>query len=344
MESRKMKRDGLLPRMEAIRYKTKTSYRYHPVNGKPINLGSDKQAAVRKVMDLTGRSKDEGTIKRLWEQYIDSKSWTDLAEATRTDYTQSSKYLVEVFGDMYASDIKSSMIYRYLTVERSTAPVRANREVAVLSNLIDLAIRRGEAEVNPCKQVRRNTEQPRTKAIDPKEFNKFIDWLNSRPKHPQKKVLAMMGEFCAYAGSRKVEFLDLTWPQIDEKAGVIRIKRAKQRGKKRGEVIEVIGISPALKDLITRLKTIRKDCLYVFPTQIGTHYTASGFKGMWGKAVAEAVKLKVIAGGFTFHDLRAFYVTQFKQSHQGRLPDLHSNPQTTARIYDRAKEVKRRAI
>ncbi len=57
----------------------------------------------------------------------------------------------------------------------------------------------------------------------------------------------------------------LSWPQIDEAAGVIRVKRAKQRGKKCGEVIVHIEITPALSELIVRLRAARKDdCLYVF--------------------------------------------------------------------------------
>lgn len=51
---------GLLPRMEARPRKDgKTiTYRYHPINldgtrGKPINLGTDKQAALRKTLDIS---------------------------------------------------------------------------------------------------------------------------------------------------------------------------------------------------------------------------------------------------------------------------------------------------
>jgi hypothetical protein len=42
---------GLLLRMEAIPRKSGFTYRYHPVGGKPINLGHDKEAAIRKVLD-----------------------------------------------------------------------------------------------------------------------------------------------------------------------------------------------------------------------------------------------------------------------------------------------------
>lgn len=47
---------------------------------------------------------------------------------------------------------------------------------------------------------------------------------------------------------------------------------------------------------------------------------------------------------FTFPDgSRAFFVTEHKRL-RGALPDLHKDPATTARVYDRSKEVNRRAL
>lgn len=336
------RRDGLLPRMEARKTKKGFTYRYHPVGGKPINLGADKTEAVRKVLDLTGQGDDLGTIARLWEQYQESTYWKRLAKATQTDYTQCSGPLLKTFGAARASDIEAPDIARYLRVERADAPVRANREVALLSNLIGLAIERGEANRNPCREVRRNEEQPRTEAVDPIAFMKFAAWVPSLGG--QWAVIGMAAEYAALAGNRKAEFLDLSWPQIDEQQGVIRIKRAKQRGKKRGEVIEHIEITPAIAELLERLRAARKnDCLYVFSNRHGTHYTTEGFKAMWSKLVKAAIDAKVIGERFTFHDLRAYYVTQHK-AERGALPDLHANPATTARVYDRSKIVKRRGL
>lgn len=51
----------------------------------------------------------------------------------------------------------------------------------------------------------------------------------------------------------------------------------------------------------------------MFPNQSGNAYTDSGFKGMWNKLVVAAVAEKAIETLFTFHDLRAYYVTQYKQ-------------------------------
>jgi integrase len=157
-------------------------------------------------------------------------------------------------------------------------------------------------------------------------------------------VIGMAAEYAALAGNRKAEFIDLAWPQIDESAGIIRTKRAKQRGKKRGEVIEHVEITPAIAELLQRLRAARKDdCLYVFSNRYGTHYTPEGFKAMWSKLMKQAITEKVIAKRFTFHDLRAYYVTRHK-AERGALPDLHANPATTARVYDRTKIVRRKAL
>ncbi|UTV56387.1 tyrosine-type recombinase/integrase [Burkholderia arboris] len=346
MESRSMKkhreRDGLLPRMEARKRKDGFTYRYHPMGKKPINLGQDRLVAIRKVLDLLGAGDDVGTIARLWEQFQETPGWQRYSQYTRNDYKQCSGPLLQIFGDMRAADIDATHVSKYLRVERAAAPVRANREAALLSNLIGLAIDRGEAKHNPCREVRRNEEQPRTEAPDPEDFQAFSAWVASLGG--QKAVIGMAAEYAALAGNRKVEFLDLAWPQIDEAAGEIRVKRAKQRGKKRGEVIEHIEITPALTELIARLRAARKDdCLYVFSNRYATHYTPAGFKTEWSKLMSKALELKKIGRRFTFHDLRAYYVTRHK-AERGALPDLHANPATTARVYDRTKIVKRRGM
>lgn len=337
-----MKRDGLLPRMEARKTKKGFTYRYHPVGGKPINLGADRIEALRKVLEITGGGDDIGTIARLWDQFKETPGWKRYSQYTRTDYEQCALKLLEIFGGMRAADIDATDVARYLRKERGDAPVRANREAALLSNLIGLAIERGEAKHNPCREVKRNEEQPRSESPEPADFAAFAQWLSAQGG--QRAVIGMAAEYAAGAGNRKVEFLDLAWPQIDEAAGHIRIKRAKQRGRKRGEVIEQIEITPHITELIARLRAVRKDdCLYVFSNRSGTHYTQAGFKAMWQKLMVEALKKKVIAHRFTFHDLRAYYVTQHK-AERGALPDLHANPATTARVYDRSRVVKRKAL
>lgn len=58
---------GLLPLMEARPWKDgKTvTYRYHPIGGKPINLGTDLPKALQKVLNLNGQG--DGLAHESWE-------------------------------------------------------------------------------------------------------------------------------------------------------------------------------------------------------------------------------------------------------------------------------------
>lgn len=330
---------GLLPRMEARVWKDgKTiTYRYLPIGETWLNLGTDRAAALRKVLDLNGDNSDRGSVAELWRLYQETREWADLADATRTDYLQCSKHLMLAFGKASPTVIKPPVLSRYLRKERADAPTRANRELALMSNLMNLAVERGDIEANPCKQVRRNKERPRVEAPEPETLIAFLVW--ARGRKGQARVLAGMAEFAALSGNRRTEFLNLHWPQVGD---VVRMLRAKQRGR---QTVELLGISEALHALLAVMRGLAKDDRVgaVFPTMSGNPYTEAGFKAMWSKLMAAALDEKAIDKRFTFHDLRAYYVTQHKAL-RGALPDLHANPGTTARVYDRTKEVKRRAL
>lgn len=334
---------GLLPRMEARLWadgKTIT-FRYHPIGAKPINLGTDRAEACRRVLEMNGQADDSGTIARLWEHYKASPKWRGLKERTQADFEAYSKPLLAVFGGVHAASITAPDVSRYLNVERASAPVRANREVSLLGNLIALAIRRGEALANPCRggQVERNTERPRTVAPSRSDIDALVRFAEA--KGGQWPVITMAAEFAALAGSRQIEFLSLYWPQFS--TDEVRLRRAKQR--KGVEKVEQISVSPALLALRNRLQAVAKDGKVgtVFPNRHGNPYTASGFASMWGKLMREAIAKKVIGRRFTFHDLRAHYTTQH-QEQEGKLPNLHASPTTTAKVYERSGVARRKAL
>ncbi len=171
--------------------------------------------------------------------------------------------------------------------------MRGNREIALLSNLMNVAIERGLIDANPCKRVKKNSERARTEAPEPAELRAFLDWLEAGS--PARKTLALMAEFAALAGSRRVEFLALQVPQIDMQAGEIRLMRAKQHGgTKRAENI---AMGPAMLDLAKRLLQLPRPetSLHVFINQHGSPLTESGFTTGWQRAMVEALETKVIS-------------------------------------------------
>jgi integrase len=204
-----------------------------------------------------------------------------------------------------------------------------------------VAVERGDIGVNPCKQVKRNLERPRTEAPEPETFTAFLAWLNTQG--PQRQVIGLMAEFAAMVGSRRIEFLHLTLPQIDSEAQTIRLMRAKQHG---GAMrVERVSITLGMEDLIRRLRALPRpdECLHVVTTRDGDPYTDDGFASTWQRAMAKALEDKIIPRRFTFHDLRAYYTTQHKAQYGG-LPELHADSKTTAKIYDMSRVSARKGL
>ena len=337
---------GLLPLMEARPWKDgKTvTYRYHPINGKPITLGTERAEAIRMVLDMNGQAPGTGTLKWVWDKFKASARWLAYTEGTKADYEGAWKQIEIRLGHMPIAEITSPTVARYVHVERAESPRRANIEKALLSRLFGHGIKLGVCEVNGTIGVEAHPEQPSDVEVDPKALAAFLTWLAKQSA--QRRVLGMAAEFASLAGSRQVEFLPLTWMQVDREAGVVRPIRGKQRGRRRGKVVEPITISPALGALLDRLQAIRRnDCLTVVPTRDNNAYSARGFKTMWQRCIADAIEAKVLKAEqrFNFHALRHHYTTVHKQIY-GTLPDLHADPALTARVYDHNREVRRRSV
>ncbi|MDP2367880.1 tyrosine-type recombinase/integrase [Rhodoferax sp.] len=306
------------------------------------------QRSVDKMARAGGSTDGQGTLKWVWEKYSDpetgSPRWKKLAEVTREDHRQAWKQIDKSLGDMQISDITSPIVARYVHVERADSPKRANTEKALLSNLFGQGIKLGACSVNATIGVEPHQLEARTEAPAAKLLEALLTWMGQQTT--QRKLIGMAAEYASLAGNRKCEFLKLTWPQVDREAKQIRIIRAKQRGKKRETIVEVIAISDDMEGLLTRLEALRlgRECLYVFPTRDGNKYSDKGFQSIWQRCIQDAIADQVLTtkNRFTFHDLRAYYATKHKLV-RGSLPDLHANPQTTARVYDRNKEVFRSA-
>lgn len=333
---------GLLPRMEARPRKDGlVTYRFHPQGGKPLTLGTDREAAIGKVLDLNARAPDEGSIGQLWRLYASDKNprWKRLADSTKRVYREQWRILEPVWHKASAAQVRPSDVARYLRVERADFPVSANREVALLSNLFNLAVERGDIDRNPCKEVSRNPEEPRGRLVERTELAPFIEW--ALQQGDSARVLVSMAEFAALTGNRRAEFLRLHWPQVD--ADLVRLQRAKQRGRGKRELV---AISNSLRTVLDRMKAREgytpMGAVFAAP-RTGNPYSEAGFKAMWARLMDKAIKAGIVAQRFTFHDLRGHYTTYFKLTH-GTLPELHANPATTAGVYERSGEVHRMSL
>ncbi len=276
---------------------------------------------------------------QFWRLYSESADYTGLADVTRKQYAEYWGRLAKVWERGIVANIKPADVTKYLRVYRKGASTLANREVALLSNLFNLAVEMGAIDRNPCKDVRRNKERPRTRLVESEELSTFVEWAEKQG--PSAQVLVAMAQFAALAGSRRIEFRTLHWPLVD--AEIVRLTRAKQRG---AEKRELVFIGTALREVLDSMKLLPgynpMGTVFRAP-RTGNPYSESGFKTMWGRLMDAALKDKVIEKRFTFHDLRAHYTTYYKKRYDA-LPELHADPATTARVYERSREAKRRSL
>jgi integrase len=333
---------GLLPRMDARPRKGGGwTFRYYGYDRRYINLGHDRGEAIRKVLEMERRAPDTGTVAELVREYLASADFKGLGDRTQADYLAYSKHIIKVFGTVQVTDMQPPHIARYLRIERSEAPVQANREIAFLGSCFQFGIENGLALVNPCRQVRRNKERPRSRCPSWEEIASFA--RTAKDKGPSSHVIGIMAKFIALTGRRRVEFLNLRKTDMKSEGIAIGFAKAKAGEARRQGLIQWDSTLRALFAELESLERKRPDgksdipeSVFVFTNREGQPYTEQGFKAMWAKIMKDWVALG--NERFTFHDLRAYYVTTMVE--QDLNPETHANPATTRRIYDRRRTVK----
>ena len=162
---------------------------------------------------MNGQTDGLGTMAWVWARFKGSRRWQRLAEATRADYEEAWKQLDKTFGKVQAAQVTGPMFAYYVNEERKKAPRRAVIEKALASNLFRHGITLGVCTSNPTVGIETEPSEPRTEAPRSEVLGKFLEWLSKQT--PQRRIIGMAAQYASLAGSRKVEFLDLSWPQVD---------------------------------------------------------------------------------------------------------------------------------
>lgn len=357
----------LPPRVDAYMKKDGTfSFRFKHWDGHYIKLGCDIEEARKKGHALNAGKPLVGSLAELIEEYWKSTWFTNLAPRTKLDYEEHSKQVIKVLGELAPNDITPQHLGRYLRMERASAPVRANREIrGFLSTVYEFGIEIGSALANPCRQIRRNKETPRTRKVETHELAGVVEV--AKTIGPSAQLITLAAEFCAIAGRRRQDVLRLPLPKHGEMETRIEPQKVK-----RGEAQMTIEIplTPGLLDIIERAKEVHRlrerlfdereakrlakgktgkeqrpvrSMTWIFCTQQGQPYSDAGFKTMWNKI---QVKWEEEGGTrFTFHDLRAYYVTEAKaKGWQVSDTTGHKDESTANKIYDRRRVRKARPL
>lgn len=213
-----------------------------------------------------------------------------------------------------------------------------NRKVSTYSALFTFMVKRGWRESSPLRGVERQKENVRETTLSWKTQANFLIALDNSSCNPSVKDAV---EFIFLTGSRLSEVTDLTWKELDLKAGTwtLPVDRSKNHLEK---------TLPLPPQLLQKLRTNRMKAppsqTYVFTSQYGNKIG----KYSIGQAI-ERLCQKHGLKRFTPHDIRRTVATELVRG--GFTPEfvatniLNHTKKTVAEIhyikYDYMKEKKR---
>lgn len=302
-------------------------------NGKQHTLGKEwDRAAKDRWLELSEGRAAAYTVADLLDRYL--KHVEQLVRAkkrsarTLEDNETEAKVLKLVLGRTPATAVTSKHVATYLVrrtdKDGKPAPIRANREIALLSSAYSWGMRLEDwgIERNPCYGVRRNEETPRRDYVASRNLVMF----GKRETTPE--WLRGYAVLKRLTGLRQGDLLALTQANITARG--IEIETSKTGKRLR------FGWTWALRIVVKWIKThqpSKAEALCLFPNTHGSALQGSGLKTYWNRAMTA----HVAAGGVWIreNDIRAKTASDSRTLGEAQERLGHASASTTKRVYQR---------
>ena len=268
-----------------------------------VALYTSLQAREKATTLLMGVKNGENPSQARLEGFA-APSVSDLAErflnvhcSKKKTYDQDCQmfknHILPALGKHLVQAVNASDIDRLHASIGEHAKVMANRVVSALNTLFEFAERwdlRPENS-NPCRRVVKFREQPRERYLSERELARVGTVMREfeAERGTGWRMVAPL-RVLILTGARHGEIRRLRWDEIDEAAGVLRLKDSKSGAK-------TLQVSPIVMDLIAGLERRSE---FVFPRTDGSEPVAQSVtQKVW-------VKIRARAGleDVRIHDLR----------------------------------------
>ncbi|KRV64194.1 tyrosine-type recombinase/integrase [Pseudomonas citronellolis] len=308
---------------------------YEDVDGKERSLGTDLDLARIKWAELVAKEKpaDLRIMRSIFDRYV-RDVLPSKAPRTQSDNLKELKQLRMVFDEAPIDAITPAMIARYRDARK--AKVRANREIATLSHVFNMAREWGlTANQNPCKGVRKNKETPRD------YYASDIIWDAVYRKAVPELKDAM--DLAYLTGQRPADVLSMRKSDID--GDYLLVKQAKTAHKVR-ILLRVDGVETSLGRLLKQIAARNEQFSspYLIISARGKRVGASMLRDRW-EAAREAAQQAAIEAGdpefgtivrnFQFKDIRPKAATEINDLKEASRLLGHTEEEITKKIYIR---------
>lgn len=364
MIGRRKSPDGMPFRLYERIGKFKVSYGYKLPDGtwafRLTAAASDKPACARiraeaidRANELNGGTPVGGETEALFRRYfawqagLPADSEERKAESTlKENEKNEAPRLLRVFGRVKPAAIKPVHIYKYLDGRAAEgAPAKANKEIALLSAVLEFGRRKGVLELNPCRDIKYNKTRPDTRYVTPAELDLVM--RTARERGGMYVVAALCLRAAYLTVSRPDEMRKVMRQAITPDGMEMVVGKRKKGHAQKSKLIEWSDDLRAVIDEALSLQ--RTTSLYVFGNSDGQPYTTSGWNTNLRRLMVHTEKKAKEEGvqfaRFTLKDMRPAAVTdRVDQGDEGITNATgHSSDRMVRQVYDRRKTKAARA-
>lgn len=321
---RRRKSDELLP-MGVYRHGKKWRLRtYTGANSKPgwhVFHASTIDGFWKEWLGYLGAHKTQA-MHAIFDRYV-SQELPKKAPDSRKSDLKALRPLRAAFGVLAPESITAAQIVAYVDRRALEAPVRANREVALLSHVFTKCRHWGIVEANPAQKLHyRNPEYPRTRYVTDREL-----WRSMRLA---TRVIRHAIRLAVLTGLRRRDLLSIKFSDFSESGLTVTLSKSRRRGvsPKRLQFTRAV----PLEKLYARM--LRAAGRTAGPDTPVIGATEQQYEHLWS-----AFQRRVVAAGierYQMKDLRAKYGTDLAARGGDPSRNLaHSSAATTRRHYQR---------
>ena len=242
-----------------------------------------------------------------------------------------SKLLLKYFGSMLADRIKPSMVesFQHKMLQTSNKrrvkyrPATANRVVALMKRIFNLAIREDMVLKNPCWKVSMLPEEnKRSRILSAEELERLVHEL---PEHAVPIVLVAY-----YTGMRKQEILGLTWKKVNMHEGYIDLEPSDTKNSEPRRIY-FNDVLWAIFKKAGRVRSLGHDFVFT--------YRGKPIKDI--RVGFEEALRKAKIDNFWFHDLRHTFNTNMRKARVDQTVIMKLTGHKTLSMFNRYNTVDR---
>ncbi|ALZ84474.1 integrase [Pseudomonas oryzihabitans] len=311
------------------------AYYYRDAAGKEIPLGGDLDIARMRWAELEAKEKpqDLRVMRSIFDRYVRDVI-PKKAPRTQRDNLAELRQLRPVFDEAPIDSITPATIAQYR--DARTAKVRANREIATLSHVFNMAREWGlTVRENPCQGVRKNREAPRD------YYANDTVWAAVYQKATPELKDAM--DLAYLTGQRPADVLSMRWDDIE---GEFLTVQQGKTSKRLRILLQANGTDNSLGALL-RMFDARypvRVSPFLIVTGRGRRLTTSMLRIRWDAArdlakiaamEAGDAQLALRIGQFQFRDIRPKAASEILDPKEASKLLGHTEEDITERVYRR---------